>query len=220
MSRVVDVFGTSATLNKRRRKKRKKAQKMSKRQIERSIQNLQRGLGKALQGVEHKVHGYYHGATTTWVGGLIILNTISQGDENSQRIGDSLVMKSLEVRMLIDSAMAVPYTRVCLIIDKQNTITAVSDFITLGSAALCLSYPIFNNRAQYSLIMDKCFLHDDVFNTNVIEYFKYSLRDTKTIFTATTTTIETNAVKLIYWSPIVSSGSSIEIQSRIIFKDE
>jgi hypothetical protein len=188
--------------------------------MELSIKQLQRGLGKAVQGVEHKYHTNYHGATTTYSGGIITINSVVQGDSNQERIGDSLIMKSLEIRMLIDSAMAVPYTRVCVLIDKQNTITSVADFIVLGSAALCLGFPVFNNRAQYSLLMDKCFLHDDVFNTSVIEYFKYNLRDTKTIFAATTTTIETNAVKIIYWSPIVSSGSSIEIQSRIIFKDE
>ena len=137
---------------------------------------------------------------TDWLGGITIINATNQGDNQVERIGDRLFMKSLHLRgrVTLGSNLNNQTLRMIVFIDKTNDIQLVDELLqNPGSPLATESFFVRENRKKWTSIIDHTFnLWDN--GQKAIEFvFNKSLKKT-VVYEDQTTVISSNAVKVLY----------------------
>jgi len=161
----------------------------------------------------------------------VIINAPEQGDEDFQRIGDSIKIHHLRFAFTVLKPDALPDQQVRLIIfwDEGNQIAAASDVLyssLLGLQAAPLSPKDWDKRHNSRILYDKHFKQSsDTWNANTA----YGVDSTSKVvdlriglhtqFSAGTTTIVTGALKYFFVSDN-STNTSVHVVPMITYTDD
>lgn len=164
----------------------------------------------------------------------VILNSIQQGDDDFQRIGDSVKIQHLDLMFTIN-ASGIPGRkfRVVVFWDETSSTPASNQVLEaafFGSNLITSVPKDWDEKASTKI------LHDQVYETTSHYYFdgaspavtaiqssnhRISLRiDKHTMFEDQTTTIVTGALKFFIVTDTADTDSSINWQSRILYTDD
>ena len=128
-------------------------------------------------------------------------------------------MVNMTLRMVINyNGTNYENIRVIVFLDKENSITNVSDYLdTIGTSTAVLSPKNQINQYDSKTIMDETFAIN-VNNPQAIikKVFKLDIHEH---FSASTTTVKNNAIKMIVVGQQASSGSSFQYFSKITYLD-
>jgi hypothetical protein len=157
-------------------------------------------------------------------GTVLPLNDMAQGDTDQTRDGDSISMKSLEIRATVTNNAAVTAgVRLVVVRDKQNTLANPGDYLAYGSDPVALNTPFaWDNRHRFTVLYDEVINADGtLFDKHSIVHF-IPLKGLKTQYDGGSTDATTNALKLIYISDVDSTGMTfptLRLVSRLIYND-
>lgn len=142
-----------------------------------------------------------------------------QGVDVESRTGDSIKMVNLTMRLLLQwNGANFENVRVIIFLDKENSITNVSDFLDITGTQLAVLSPK-NQINQYDTktIFDKTYnitqtrpqvLIEKVFKLDMHEHFQ-----------ASTTTVKNNAIKMIIIGQQAAAGTTFQYFSKITYLD-
>lgn len=142
-----------------------------------------------------------------------------QGTDVESRTGDSIKMVNMTLRMLINyNGSNYENIRVIVFLDKENSITNVSDYLdTIGTGSSVLSPKNQVNQYDSKTIWDQSFAISANNPQAVIKkVFKLDLHEH---FQASTTTVKNNAIKIIVIGQQPSGGASFQYFSKITYLD-
>lgn len=156
-----------------------------------------------------------------WDGQVIPLSNILPGTADTQRIGDSVYLKHLEVQNLFfRNAANCTGIRVIIYIDHQNTLADVSDILTASGGTSSIISPIqWDNRKQFKILYDQVTLIDGTWKSRVTKVFK--LKTPYRIQYAAGPVTKTNQLKMLYISDVSGLLTTPTFRStcRLIFTD-
>lgn len=142
-----------------------------------------------------------------------------QGTDVESRTGDSIKMVNMTLRMILQyNGTNFENVRVIIFIDKENTLTNVSDYLdTIGSTSAVLSPKNQVNQYDSKTIMDETYvISANNPQVSIKKVFKLDLHEH---FSASTTTVKNNAVKMIVIGQQAVSGSLFQYFSKITYLD-
>lgn len=178
--------------------------------------------------IEYKIYdNITANSTPDYNGTIVSLNLPAQGTADTQRIGDSIKCQHLVVRGQVvnnPSASILNHTRVILVWDEQNQITALSDLLeTTGSSNVVFSPKHYDKRFRSNVLYDQMFTTSTYSGSQAFwKDFEINLPiDKHTQFSAASTTINTGALKMILMSSGVTTNlPSVTFYSRLSFTDD
>lgn len=157
-----------------------------------------------------------------YVGVLTVLNGMAQGDTDSTRDGDSIKCKHLSLKGYIDAgATTCTVFRIIVFEDKQNQVSAVTDFMTLSGASTAPNgFKIYDKRFRTKVLLDKTYSFSDTGPNSGHFEFEIPLGH-HTQFDAGTTTINTGAYKYIMISNRAPASAEpiVSVHSRLTYID-
>lgn len=172
---------------------------------------------KQLVNVEIKKVNNLTLATPGYVGQIVQLNTIAQGDTDTTRDGDSLKLQKLKFSCLISNTR-VASARVVIFWDQQNVVANPLDLLdNVGTADGPLSYKNYDKRFQSKILMDRRVILHPNSQARLIEGNLPIHRHTQ--FEAGTTTINTGALKVLFLGDAAAAQSTFRWISRLSFTD-
>lgn len=143
----------------------------------------------------------------------------AQGVTVNQREGDSIKAKTMTMQgtVLLNST-AVEIVRIIVFVDKMNTITTPTQFWEdIGSTLSVLSNKNQDNKYNTKILCDKSFTVDTY---HPLHKFKFVCKIDRHIhFTAGTTTITDNDIKMFVIGQTVTNGSFFSYHSHISYVD-
>jgi len=142
-----------------------------------------------------------------------------QGVDVESRTGDSIKMVNMTLRMVINyNGTNYENVRVIIFLDKENSVTAVGDYLdVIGTATAVLSPKNQINQYDSKTIMDRTYaLSQNRPQIIIKKVFKLNIHQH---FSASTTTVKNNAIKMIVVGQQVTSGSSFQYFSKITYLD-
>ena len=142
-----------------------------------------------------------------------------QGTDVESRTGDSIKMVNLTMRLLFQfNGSNFENIRVIIFLDKENSITNVSDFLDItGSQMAVLSPKNQINQYDSKTIFDETYSVSA--NTPQALVEKVFKLDMHTHFQASTTTVKNNAIKMIIIGQQASAGTTFQYFSKITYLD-
>lgn len=133
------------------------------------------------------------------IGTFGIMNSIPQGNAESQRIGDSVKLQNVTLRYDVKRQTNDCFARIMVIWDKMNSTSAVNDILQSNN-----NINVTNNPKNYDKRFQTQILYDKIINlnTNHPQQHEEVVIDISqhTQYSAGTTTILTGALKLLYIS--------------------
>lgn len=164
--------------------------------------------------------------TPNWAGTIIsLVNGISQGVGNAQRVGDSLKMQRLTVRgycNITSAAANVEYMRLIVFIDKSNTIANCADLLDTASSTFVSLSPK-NDQTKYNTVI----LYDQPFKmikstVNEIVPFEINLPiDLHVNYSTGSTDVRTNDLKVAFiGQTTAATGGSFVWFSNLSYTDD
>jgi len=147
------------------------------------------------------------------------------GDTRSTRTGAQVSITGGEIRYRVSSsAVAAASIRVLLVIDKEGTGTALSEYFdtagVFGTPTAPLAFFDRDRRANFKVVYDK--LHEFDYQTgNLQQYAKIKIPKMQVQFDDASTTVRKNALRVILVSDITTAGNrpAFESEARIYFTD-
>jgi len=139
----------------------------------------------------------------------ITINNPGQGDTDLTRDGDSLLNKSIKLRFLFTIVSTNNATiRIIVLKDKQNT-TGLTDVLqSTGDSYTPIENYLYDKRLRYVIMSDKTY---NITTSDPVVYVEevYRNLDTHTQFNAGTTTVNTNAYKVLIFSDLGEATAPI-----------
>jgi len=175
---------------------------------------------KKSNNIEYKIHELTNNASYDYNGTVSsLLSGLSQGTQDTQRIGDSMKNQNLTFRFYTSRNTADSIVRIMVIRDDQNKISAVTDVLQAsGSAFSVLSPKNYDKRFQSKILYDRTFVLD-VDQTTIKREMVIPL-GFHSQFQSGGTTINTGDIKLLIVSNLVTSNlPSVAWYSRVTFTD-
>lgn len=149
-------------------------------------------------------------------GSVFTLNNVERGLGDSERVGDRLTVDRVMFeawRVLPGSATGRFSLRIVIILDKQNTVTSVSDvFLATGSGQAPFLAYVKDRRRRFSVLYDSKGNHMDQYNKGDCLSWDRKVQ-TRTQFNSGTDQILTGAIKLL---AISSAGESSNTKPLLI----
>ena len=156
----------------------------------------------------------------TWNGTLYTLCTPAQGSGATGRNGDSIKMKALTLRGLIDfntSGLA-EMVRLIIFIDKQNVVTTGAQMLQYTGVYMATNSPKNEgNKFDTKILYDKCFpvsLYKPQYKFETVIKLNSHVH-----FAAGTSTIENGALKMLFISQSPVNSPRFSFISRVTFVD-
>lgn len=173
---------------------------------------------KNLINVEHKSLDNTINSQISYDGFVSIINVPPQGITDHQRVGDSILNKQFRIRGWLQRQGADTMVRMIIIKDKQNTVTTTADYFqSTGTIYSPFEYKKEDNMFQSKKLYDELYCLTTDENAKVFDV-KLNDLDDHTTFDNATTTITTNAYKIIFISDQVpSSGTEPTVTYRSRF---
>lgn len=163
---LTDFTAMSAQKSKRNRRTIGKASKMSIKSV------VKREVHQALQSntMIKYLDSVLIAQNVTAVGIVSALYNVPQGDAQSQRVGDVIFIRDLELTFSLEMANADVYTtsRIIIFQWKPNSLPTVSSILQTPTANTCYSQYNFQNQDMYVVHYDKLF-HQSGTATNPTE---------------------------------------------------
>jgi len=137
------------------------------------------------------------------------------GDTRSTRTGAQVSITGGEIRYRVSSsAVAAASIRVLLVIDKEGTGTALSEYFdtagVFGTPTAPLAFFDRDRRANFKVVYDK--LHEFDYQTgNLQQYAKIKIPKMQVQFDDASTTVRKNALRVILVSDITTAGKPSRI---------
>lgn len=158
-------------------------------------------------------------------GALVLLNGLTQGDTASSRTGNSIRMKSYDMRWFVNNNSSAGQTevRVMLVLDKQsNGVTpSVTDILATNTV---VSPRNLDNRKRFKVIMDRNYAistagpssrYDSAHFKNIQTHVAYYNSSNA----GTVADISTNALYLLYLSDQATNTPGLQYYFRLRFID-
>lgn len=174
---------------------------------------------KNLINVEKKHFDTQTSYNPDWNGATATLNVPGAGTGDSQRIGDSILNKSIHVSGTIHTAGANVTVRVILIFDKQNKIANLADLLEYTGTVYATMSP-FNkdNSREFRVLSDR--IHEsDAYHPLLHFSISKTGLDNHTQFEAGTTNINSGAYKIFYVSARTTNVPLLDVVSRFKYID-
>lgn len=158
--------------------------------------------------------------TPTWNGTLYTLCTPAQGAGATGRNGDSIKMKTLTLRGLIDynTLGMAEMVRVIIFIDKQNVVTTGAQMLQYTGVYMATNSPKNEgNKFDTKILYDKCFpvsLYKPQYKFNTVIKLNSHVH-----FAAGTTTIENGALKMLFISQNPTNSPKFSYITRVTYVD-
>lgn len=107
--------------------------------------------------IEYKERDTFNQITPTWTGSVVsLVGNIIQGDGQSERVGDSIKLQNLTMRMIVTPGANTEYLRVIVFHDKQNAITTGAQLLqNTGSIQTIISPKNEDNKYVSKVLYDK-----------------------------------------------------------------
>ncbi len=161
-----------------------------------------------------------------WDGAILgfNLNDVTQGIGDSNRIGDRITNTSLYLGIDAFRGLDDCTVRCIAFWDKQNTITAVNQILDfVGTPIAVVSDYHVDKRHEWTKVWDKVFTLSQ-FDVNIRQMRKRFKVNKLTQFNASTTVINTGALKLLYITDLANGLPLTEYpiingMSRFYFSD-
>jgi len=163
---------------------------------------------------EHKQFVVAQTSTSVTSSGSILatVQSMAQGDDSNQRVGDSIKCQNLTLRWTgeVSSASNVARLRLIIFWDEANVITSVAQFLQyVGSFQSVISGKVYDNRFLSKVLYDKTMTINKQI-TSASGYFPIREKIIKinkhTQFDTSTTTVVTGALKMLAISDNVSAS--------------
>lgn len=175
--------------------------------------------------VEYKFIDTTTNSNIDYNGTIVNLNSIPQGDSQSERDGMSVKCQTLTLKGYLEDGGTSTMQRVIVFWDKDNTITNVSDFLDsgmVGSNFACLANKQYTNRFKSKTLYDQCWTVDPA-SSGANRMFKKVIKvDRHTTFNgATLNDISSGRLKMLLISNQAPATSVplFRIASRLSYTD-
>jgi len=153
-------------------------------------------------------------------------NSIAQGTQNGQRIGDSVKLQNLTIRFYLeqDAAPAAnEQIRIILYRDQNNTITTGANMLTAAGGIFApISAKNQDNKYASNILVDRLMSFANYAGGSVSRQFDIVLPlNFHTHYTATTTTVKDNALKMLIISDTAAgSVTAVRYYSLMSYTDD
>lgn len=157
----------------------------------------------------------------TWAGLMTAGAVIPQGAATSQRVGDSLRIKELDISwQLVNNAANTTMTRLLLFVDKNGVLGTISDVLeNIGTAISPLSPIKTAALPLMTILYDEVVTTDSVWKGQVVARLKFKLNLLQT-YKPTTTNLVENAIRLIALPDTLAAPPTMDIYMRQWYTDE
>lgn len=212
------------SINKTRRRNRRNRRRRGA-PIRAQLRSIDKFIGRQQNAIEFKyVDTTVSDTAVSWNGVYGVLNNPSQDITDQARIGDSLFNKYLEIRYRVfNNGSDGAGLRLIILKDHSDVITAVNQVLGATGTNLALtSNYIWDNRKNFKVLVDEIIQCDGTRQSNTMGYIKRKL-NFRTQFSAASTTIETNSLKMIHinnTNPTASTFMEFYASVRLVFSDE
>lgn len=183
---------------------------------------LARRLADAVN-IEYKERDTASSVTPTNNGTVVSLaGNIIQGDSQAERVGDSIKLQNLTMRMLVTpGASATEYLRVIVFHDKQNTISTGANMLALvGSAQSIISPKNEDNKYQSRILYDKVIPIVPTSARAVFKVHEVFPLNWHCHYSAGTTTVKDGDIKVLFISnTVAASTASIFYNFQLSYTD-
>lgn len=156
----------------------------------------------------------------TWNGTLYTLAVPAQSTGATGRTGDSIKLKALTLRGLIDynTLGIAEMVRVIIFVDKQNVVTTGAQLLQYTGVYMATNSPKNEgNKFDTKILYDKAFpvsVYRPQAKFNVVLKLGFHVH-----FAAGTTTVENNALKMCFISQNPANSPKFSYISRVTFVD-
>lgn len=181
-------------------------------------------VGRLQQAVELKFLGILTNDTNVdYNGQIFTVNDIAQGDGDSDRVGDACMLKHVEVIIeCLNDNSSTCGIRVIFFLDKQNTISTVTDLLAATGADTALTSPIvWDNRKAFKILYDFVIEVDGTYKSKCWKKFTFNT-PYRVQFSAASTNITTSAIKCVYLSEVAPAAANkprLIMSTRQLFTD-
>jgi len=158
------------------------------------------------------------GITGTSAGTSWNVIEIPQGDSSNSRNGDSVKVKNLHLTGSFTRNGSDETVRMLVVLDKQNTLNATTLLRTPTNAQMIVYQPKSEDQFYHSkLLYDKCY------NVNTYKpEFKFNIKlkiNEHINYNSGSTTVNTNAIKVFYYTQNAIGSTLIEFQTVATYYD-
>lgn len=194
----------------------------------RKDRQIMKRISKLESNVQLKIHDYNITISAGYDSPFILtLNDVTQGDNDTERIGDKITMKRLELKgAFFQGASTSTLARLMIIYDTNNTITAGTQIFNASDQTAVFSPKVWDYRSNYKILFDRTLSirgwQTSSGDLSIARQISFNLKLNKlTRFLATSTTINHGALKLVYVSnvPDASTKPSLVAYIRLIYTD-
>lgn len=175
---------------------------------------------KDMVNTEYKLHEQTQNTNYDYNGTLVsLLNGLSNGTLDTQRVGDSIKLQNLTLRMYFGRVTADSIIRVIVLQDPQNKLSSATDILqAAGSVFSVLSPKNYDKRFQSKILLDQVIALDT--DTTLIKKDYVIPLNWHCQFQAGGTTINSGDLKMLIISNLVTSNlPTAAWYSRVTFTD-
>lgn len=170
---------------------------------------------------EYKIHDYQatYTNTITYGGTVSSLVAIGQGAAQSQRVGDSIKLQNLMLRMSLGELTNKHRLRVIIFNDKNgDTVSTAADMLqTTGSAYSVISPKYYPERFRTKILYDRVFSFDADEEFQV--YRKLIPLNFHVNYSPGTTSVYTNNLKILLINDSATGVGDHRVFARITYTD-
>jgi len=171
--------------------------------------------------IEYKEFRVQQNPTPTFNGSVSLLNDVPQGSAQSQRIGDSYKAQTLTLRGIVSAGAALAESvRIIVYLDKQNLITTGAQLLdNAGGGFAVISSKQEDNKYQTRILYDRLFHVSPGYQPK--QYFEMVIPINEHVhFTAGTTTIKDNALRILSIGQLAAPTATVLWQSYLSYTDD
>ncbi len=173
---------------------------------------------RKLVNTEQKAYDSGNTSTSSYNGTILPIALMAQGTTDNQRVGDSVLNKSIFIRGTVQRNTTDSSVRFILFRDKQNTIASTADLMNNTGSTYSPFEPFHkDNKKQFTILLDKTFVVD-TYHPKTDYKFEFKNLDTHSQFDNGGTTINTGGYKIALISDTVA-GPSVLTMSRLFYID-
>lgn len=206
-----------------RRRQYKKPQKPLRYQVADMAYSAYKGVKylKDLVNLETKFYDTSFAATINNTGTMTLLSAIPQGNQESQRVGDSVKLQTLQANFMFSMNNATAYTNVRIIIfkgDRENTSTPTGAWLLNGGSLYDLK--TWRDRFQTRILYDNILTFSNTGTLAKVVRINQPL-NFHCNFAPTSTTVEDGGLWMYVISDIAATNfPSITGSARVLYTDD
>lgn len=156
--------------------------------------------------------------TPTSTGFINILSSITQGDSNNERIGDTILAKSLHYKatLLLNASATASLVRVIFFKWRSEAPAGVTDVLL---TAAITSFKSQDLRFQSKILSDRVYKLNDASQPEIFFKGKIMLKDLLISFPEASATSNMNGIHMLILSDEATNSPVFRMQTRLYYVD-